>query len=112
MDGNALYEIKFEETGDQMMHNNNYLDEEKGDTKPFLEEIVNGVNEHKNIENDCVLTKINNSNIRNKKTTRKLKFSRGENSNILNNKRLSDESIDLAQQLLKKQFPILVVCRT
>ena len=46
MDGNALYEIKFEETGDQMMHNNNYLDEEKGDTKPFLEEIVNGVNEH------------------------------------------------------------------
>ena len=88
------------------MYNNNYLDEEKGDTKPFLEEIVNGVNEHKNIENDCVLTKINNSNIRNKKTTRKLKFSRGENSNILNNKRLSDESIDLAQQLLKKQFPI------
>ena len=27
-------------------HNKNYLDEEKGDTKPFLEEIVNGVNEH------------------------------------------------------------------
>ena len=61
---------------------------------------------HKNIKNDCVLTKINNSNIKNKKTARKLKFSREEKSNILNNKMLSDESIDLAQQLLKKQFPI------
>ena len=29
-----------------------------------------------------------------------------EKSNISNNKMLSDESIDLAQQLLKKQFPI------
>ena len=83
-------------------HNKNYLDEEKGDTKPFLEESVNGVNEHKNIENDCVLTKINNSNIRNKKTKRKPKFSREEKSNILNNEMFSDESIDLAQQLLKK----------
>ena len=75
---NALYDIKFEETGDQMMHSNNYLDEENKDTKPFLEEITNDVNEHENIENHCVLTKINNSNIKNKKTTRKLKFSREE----------------------------------
>ena len=105
-DDNALYDIKFEETGDQMMHSNNYLDEENGDTKPFLEEIVNDVNEHKNIENDCILTKINYANIKNKKTTRKPKFSREEKSNILNNKMLSDESIDLAQQLLKKQFPM------
>ena len=89
-----------------MMHSNNYLDEENKDTKPFLEEITNDVNEHENIENNCVLTKINNSNIKNKKTTRKLKFSREEKSNILNNKMLSDESIDLAQQLLKKQFPM------
>ena len=105
-DDNALYDIKFEETGDQMMHSNNYLDEENKDTKPFIEEIINDVNEHENIENDCVLTKIDNSNIKNKKTTRKRKFSREEKSNILNNRMLSDESIDLAQQLLKKQFPI------
>ena len=45
--------------GDQMMHSNNYLDEENGDAKPSLEEIINDLNEHKNIENDCVLTKIN-----------------------------------------------------
>ena len=89
-----------------MRHSNNYLDEENGDTKPSLEEIINDVNEYKNIENDCVLTKINNSNIKSQKTTRKLKFSREEKSNILNNKMLSDESIDLGQQLLKKQFPI------
>ena len=89
-----------------MMHSNNYLDEENKDIKPFLEEITDDVNEHENIENDCVLTKINNSNIKNKKTARKLKFSREEKSNILNNKMLSDESIDLAQQLLKKKFPI------
>ena len=49
------------------MHSNNCLDEENRDTKPFLEEIINDLNEHKNIENDCVLTKINNSNIKNKK---------------------------------------------
>ena len=105
-DDNALYDIKVEETGDQMRHSNNYLDEEKGDTKPSLEEIINDVNEYKNIENDCVLTKINKSNIKSQKTTRKLKFSKEQKSNILNNKMLSDESIDLAQQLLKKQFPI------
>ena len=87
-----------------MMHGNDYLDEENEDVKPFLEEIINYVNEHENIENDSVLT--NNSNIKNKKTTRKLKFSREEKSNILNNKMLSGESIDLAQQLLKKQFSI------
>ena len=51
-DDNALYDIKFEETGDQMMHSNNYLDEENKDTKPFLEEITNDVNDHENIEND------------------------------------------------------------
>lgn len=45
-DDNALYKIKFEETGDQTMHSNNYLDEENGNTKP-------DPNEHKNIENDC-----------------------------------------------------------
>ena len=95
-DDNALYDIKFEETGDQMMHSNNYLDEENKDTKPFLEEITDDVNEHENIENDCVLTNINNSNIKNKKNTRKFKFLRKEKSNILNNKMLSDESIDLA----------------
>ena len=66
-DDNTLYDIKFEETGDQMMHSNNYLDEENKDTKPFLDETTNDVNEHENIENDCVLTKINNSNIKNKK---------------------------------------------
>ena len=65
-------------------------------------EIINDVNEHKNIENDCVLTRINKSNIKNKKTTRKLKYSREEKSNILTNKMLSDEYIGLAQQLLKK----------
>ena len=65
-------------------------------------EIINDVNEHKNIENDCVLTRINKFNIKNKKTTRKLKYSREEKSNILTNKMLSDESIGLAQQLLKK----------
>ena len=43
------------------MHSNNYLEEENGDTKPFPEEIINDLNEHKNIENDYVLTKINNS---------------------------------------------------
>ena len=59
-----------------MMHGNDYLDEENEDVKPFLEEIINYVNEHENIENDSVLT--NNSNIKNKKTTRKLKFSREE----------------------------------
>ena len=64
---NALYDIKFEETDDQMMHTNNYLDEKNGDAKPFLEEIINDLNEHKNIENDCVPTKINNSNIQSKK---------------------------------------------
>ena len=64
--------------------------------------IINDVNEHKNIENDCALTRINKSNIKNKKTTRKLKYSREEKSNILTNKMLSDESIGLAQQLLKK----------
>ena len=32
-DGNAFYDIKFEETGDQIMHSNNYLDEENRDTK-------------------------------------------------------------------------------
>ena len=79
-----------------MMHSNNYLDEENKDTKPFLEEITDDVNEHENIENDCVLTNINNSNIKNKKNTRKFKFLRKEKSNILNNKMLSDESIDLA----------------
>ena len=79
-----------------MMHSNNYLDEENKDTKPFLEEITNDVNEHEDIENRCVLTKINNSNIKNKKTTRKVKFSREERSNILKNKMLSYESIDLA----------------
>ena len=105
-DDNVLYEIKYEKTGDQMMHSNNYLDEENGDIKPFLEEIINNVNEHKTIENDRVLTKINKSNIKNRKTTQKLKFSREEKWNILNNKMFSDESIDLAQQLLKKQFPI------
>ena len=52
VDDNALYDIKFEETGDQMMHSNNYLDEENEDTKPFLEEIITDVNENKNIEND------------------------------------------------------------
>ena len=52
------------------MHSNNCLDEENRDTKPFLEEIINDLNEHKNIENGCVLTKINNSNIKNKKKLR------------------------------------------
>ena len=105
-DDNALYDIKFEGTGDQMMFSTNYIDEENGDIKPFLEETINDLNEHKNIENDCVLTKLNNSNIKNKKAKQKLKFSREEKSNILNNKILLDESIDLAQQLLKKQFSI------
>ena len=41
------------------MHSNNYLDKENRDTKPFLEEIINDFNEHKNIEND--------SNIQSKK---------------------------------------------
>ena len=56
-DDNALYDIKFEETGDQMMHSNNYFDEENKGTKPFLEEImlmsmrICDVNEHENIEN-------------------------------------------------------------
>ena len=68
-DDNALYDIKFEETGDQMMHRNNYLEEENGNRKPFLEEISNDFNEHKNIENDCFQRKINNSNIKNKKTS-------------------------------------------
>ena len=76
---NALYDIKFEETDDQMMHTNNYLDEENGDAKPFLEEIINDLNEHKNIENDCVLTKINKSNIKNKKTTRNVSFRERKN---------------------------------
>ena len=66
-DDNALYDIKFEETGDQMMLSTNYIDEENGDIKPFLDEIINDLNEHKNIENDCVLTKLNNSNIKIKK---------------------------------------------
>ena len=61
MDDYALCDIKFEETGDQIVHSNNYLEEENGDTKPFPEEIINDLNEHKNIENDYVLTKINNS---------------------------------------------------
>ena len=65
VDDNALYDIRFEETGDQMMHSNNYWDKENGDTKPFFEEIINDLNEHQNIENDCFLTKINNSNIKN-----------------------------------------------
>ena len=69
-------------------------------------QIINDLNEHKNIENDCAVTKIDSSNIKNKKTTRKLKFSREEISNILNNKVLSDESIDLAKQLLEKKFSI------
>lgn len=56
-----------------MMHGNNYLDEENGDIKPFLEETINDLNEYKNIGNDCVETKISNSNIRNKKTTQLLK---------------------------------------
>ena len=56
------------------MHSNNYLNEENKDTKPFLEEITNDVNEQENIENDCVLTKINHSNIKNKKITWKLNF--------------------------------------
>ena len=88
------------------MHSNSYLDEENGETKLFLEQITDDVNEHKNIENDCVLTKINNSNIKNIKTSGKLKFLREEKSNILNIKMLSNESIDLAQQLSKKLFPI------
>ena len=49
------------------MHSNNYLDKENRDTKPFLEEIINDLNKHKNIENDRVPTKINNSNIQSKK---------------------------------------------
>ena len=62
-----------------MIHSNNYLDEENGNTKPFLEEIINNVNHHKDIENDCVLTKINNSNIKNKNKHRQtLKLSREE----------------------------------
>ena len=61
MDDYALCDITFEETGDQRVHSNNYLEEENGDTKPFPEEIINDLNEHKNIENDYVLTKINNS---------------------------------------------------
>ena len=52
------------------MHSNNCLDEENRDTKRFLEETINDLNEHKNIENGCVLTKINNSNIKNKKKLR------------------------------------------
>ena len=40
VDHNALYDIKFEETGDQMMHSNNYFDEENKSTKPLLEEIT------------------------------------------------------------------------
>ena len=52
MDDNALYDIKFEETGDEMMHSNNYLDEENEDIKPFVEEIITDVNENKNIDND------------------------------------------------------------
>ena len=56
------------------MHSNNYLNEENKDTKPFLEEITNDANEQENIENDCVLTKINHSNIKNKKNTWKLNF--------------------------------------
>ena len=56
-DDNAFYDIKFEETGDQMMHSNNYFDEENKGTKPFLEETmlmsmrICDVNEHENIEN-------------------------------------------------------------
>ena len=46
----------FEETGNRMMHSNNYLEKENRDTKPFLEEIINDLNEYKNIENDCLLT--------------------------------------------------------
>ena len=57
-----------------MVYSNNYLDEENKDTKPFLEEITDDVNEHENIENDCVLTNINNSNIKNKKNMWKFKF--------------------------------------
>ena len=91
-DDNALYDIKFEETGDQMMHSNNCLEEENGDRKPFLEEISNDFSEHKNIENDCFQRKINNSNIKNKKTS----FRERKNQTFLH----------LAQQLLKKQFPV------
>ena len=63
-----------------MVYSNNYLDEENKDTKPFLEEITDDVNEHENIENDCVLTNINNSNIKNKKNMWKFKFLREEKS--------------------------------
>ena len=66
-DDNVLYEIKYEKTGDQMMHSNNYLDEENGDIKPFLEEIINNVNEHKTTENDRVLTKLINLTLKTKK---------------------------------------------
>ena len=62
-----------------MIHSNNYLDEENGNTKTFLEEIINNVNDHKNIENDCVITKINNSNIKNKDKRRHLSFREKKN---------------------------------
>ena len=53
----------------------------------------------------CVVTKLNNSNIKNKKGSCKIP-PKEEKPNILNNKLLSDQSINLSQQLLKRQFPI------
>ena len=42
------------------MNNKTYSDEENEDAKPFPEGIINDFNGHKNIQNDCVVTMINN----------------------------------------------------
>ena len=52
MDDNALSDTKLEESGNKLMNNNTYSDEETGDTKAFPERKINDLNEYKNNEND------------------------------------------------------------
>ena len=88
------------------MHSNNYLDEENRDTKHLsLKKSLMMLMSIRISRMTVFLQRLITKTLKTKKLRGNLS-SREEKSNILNNKLLSDESIDLAQQLLKKQFPI------
>ena len=59
-----------------------------------------------NSDTEVSITKCVKPNTSKKRKTRKLKFSEHEKNIIMKNLMLTDESIDLAQQYLKKQFPL------
>lgn len=62
---------------------------------------------HANEDNEILITKVVENNGSSPRKKRKLHLSSREEKIIINNKMLTDESIDIGQQILQQQFPLI-----